>query len=93
MRNLVGAAGALLIAALALFGNARPAAADIVYPWCGNYGGRDSPGTPVCGFTSFAQCMAAMSGNQGTCNVNPLWVPAQRGQLRRSATVYVPERP
>jgi hypothetical protein len=95
MRALVWAACALLIAALMPGGNAGPARAEIVYPWCGNFsGGEGGVGAPNCGFTSFEQCMAAVSGNQGTCSVNPLWVPPdQRGQLRRSATVYVPAHP
>ena len=38
-------------------------------PWCANYGGRGGGGTN-CGFYSFAQCMAALSGNGGMCTRN-----------------------
>jgi hypothetical protein len=41
-------------------------------PWCANYGFRTN-----CGFYSFAQCMAAVSGNAGFCSrnqfENPHW--------------------
>jgi hypothetical protein len=53
----------------ATFGNAPASAA--VYPWCAYYGGRLS-GTN-CGFVTFEQCMAAISGNGGFCNNNPLY--------------------
>jgi Protein of unknown function (DUF3551) len=38
-------------------------------PWCAQYGSKGSPGS--CGFYSFQQCMAALSGNGGFCNRNP----------------------
>jgi Protein of unknown function (DUF3551) len=46
-------------------------ASAAVYPWCAYYGGRLS-GTN-CGFVTFEQCMAAISGNGGFCNNNPLY--------------------
>ena len=39
------------------------------YPWCAQYGGRDG-GAQNCGFSTFGQCMAALSGNGGFCNRN-----------------------
>jgi hypothetical protein len=46
-------------------------------PWCANYGGRGGGGTN-CGFYSFAQCMAAVSGTGGFCTRNY----AERGDRR-----------
>jgi hypothetical protein len=37
-------------------------------PWCANYG--TGPGMN-CGFYSFQQCMATLSGNGGSCQHNP----------------------
>jgi hypothetical protein len=53
-------------------------------PWCAQYGGGDKGGGTNCGFYSFEQCMAAISGNGGFCTKNqfenPYWGgrPAQR---------------
>jgi hypothetical protein len=38
-------------------------------PWCAQYGGRGNGGTN-CGFYSFQQCMAAVSGTGGFCTQN-----------------------
>jgi hypothetical protein len=37
-------------------------------PWCAYYTGR---GGTNCGFRSYAQCQAAVSGVGGTCSPNP----------------------
>jgi hypothetical protein len=49
--------------------------AYVYYPWCALYGGGESPGTPVCGFNTDQQCMAAVSGTQGFCQKN--WPPSR----------------
>ena len=36
--------------------------------WCAHYGGK---GGTNCGFQSFAQCQAAVSGTGGFCSQNP----------------------
>ena len=41
------------------------------YPWCADYAGF---GSQNCGFTTFQQCMAALSGNGGFCNANTQYV-------------------
>jgi Protein of unknown function (DUF3551) len=41
------------------------------YPWCADYAGF---GSQNCGFTTIQQCMAALSGNGGFCNVNTQYV-------------------
>ncbi len=42
------------------------------YPWCAQYSYRDGA---TCGFTSFQQCMATVSGIGGFCQANNLYVP------------------
>ena len=37
------------------------------YPWCAHYGG---PGGTNCGFTTYDQCMATISGMGGSCMQN-----------------------
>ena len=71
--SLSAAAAAIVVSAFASF-TPTPAEAMVIYQWCGYYGGRgDSGGGANCGFVTRAQCMAAISGTQGFCNVNPWW--------------------
>jgi Protein of unknown function (DUF3551) len=74
----------ILLAAMfgALAVSAMPAAAEITYPWCAQYGERD--GARNCGFSTWNQCMAALSGNGGYCIENPMYQPAAQGASRRS---------
>lgn len=44
------------------------------YPWCAEYG-TDMGGSRNCGFSTYEQCMAALSGNGGFCNRNSQYVP------------------
>jgi len=44
------------------------------YPWCARYGGREGGGTN-CGFTTFEQCQATVSGIGGFCDRNTLYQP------------------
>jgi len=39
------------------------------YPWCADYGGQMG-GSSNCGFSTYEQCQAALSGNGGFCNRN-----------------------
>ncbi len=50
----------------------RPAVAGYNLPWCANY--YDS-NVVACSFTSFAQCMASVSGVGGHCTQNFLYPP------------------
>jgi hypothetical protein len=65
----------ILFLTLALFaviaGNAARAEAQN-YPWCADYAGF---GSQNCGFTTYQQCLAALSGNGGFCNANTQYVP------------------
>jgi hypothetical protein len=40
------------------------------YPWCARYGGGRG-GAQNCGFVSFEQCMATVTGIGGYCARNP----------------------
>ena len=44
------------------------------YPWCAQYSGAMS-GTTNCGFVSFAQCMATVTGIGGFCVLNNTYQP------------------
>ena len=57
------------------------------YPWCAQYSGVMG-GAMNCGFVSFAQCMADVSGIGGFCMLNnryqpPLPAAAARHQARQ----------
>ena len=58
----------VLLAIIALAVERSPAAAQNA-PWCAYYKG--GSGTS-CGFQTFEQCLASVSGVGGTCNRNPL---------------------
>jgi len=70
------------VALLALATNAPIAVAATVYPWCAHYGGPDSSGYVNCGFTTREQCMATVSGSQGTCEMNVNYPPPGPQQPR-----------
>jgi hypothetical protein len=50
----------------------RPAAAEIVYPYCAMVVGEEE--AQNCGYDTLAQCRAAMSGLPGYCQPNPRYV-------------------
>jgi hypothetical protein len=62
---------------IGLAGAATPAQAQN-YPWCADYG-EEMGGSSNCGFSTFEQCMAALSGNGGFCNRNTQYVPSGGG--------------
>jgi hypothetical protein len=49
----------------------EPAAAQN-YPWCAVY---SAHGAENCGFSTYGQCMATLSGMGGFCNPNTQYVP------------------
>lgn len=59
------------LAVSSLLSSAPAAAAE--YPWCAQYGGRD--GGRNCGFVSYQQCMATISGTGGFCERNQFYTP------------------
>jgi len=66
----------LLIAttALGLWAGSEPSRAEITYPWCAQYAGAGIGGRN-CGFSTYEQCRATVSGAGGYCEVNPMYRP------------------
>jgi hypothetical protein len=69
-------AGAAL---LSLFVIADPAAAD-PYKWCAAY----RNGSNNCGFTTFEQCQASVSGVGGSCQPNQFYTGPDKTSVQRS---------
>jgi hypothetical protein len=64
----------LAITIFALLVGAQASKAEITYPWCGQYA-RDGRN---CGFSTYDQCRAAISGNGGYCIENPMSARARK---------------
>ena len=71
--------GILLALFVTAFGISGGAKADPYYPWCARYNGW----TIVCSFTSFAQCMATVSGVGGVCQQNVMPPPFAERRVTR----------
>jgi len=54
------------------------------YPWCAQYSGRALGGAMNCGFVSFQQCLATVSGIGGFCVRNTLYQPPPGPHRRHS---------
>ena len=79
---LVGATAAVTILSASNVAQARE------YPWCAYYGGRDFAATN-CGFVTFAQCQATISGIGGSCQPNPAYRGrTTEGRSRRQVERY-----
>ena len=52
------------------------------YPWCAQYSTRG--GARNCGFVSWQQCMATVSGVGGFCDRNYMYQPGQGQRVRRN---------
>ena len=76
MRTIAFSVGTIVATLLSGVGSSH---ADY-YPWCAQY--TMPGGASNCGFTTLAQCRAAVSGVGGYCIQNP-WYLQQTGQLRR----------
>ena len=68
----IAVTGALAILLLAAAPSNQAQARE--YPWCARYDWT----TTNCGFVSFQQCLATISGIGGRCEQNPRYVPEQR---------------
>jgi uncharacterized protein DUF3551 len=68
----------------------QPSTAETTYPWCARYAQDNTracsvsapdqcrvpvSGTVNCGFASYEQCRAALNGNGGSCEQNPMFSP------------------
>jgi hypothetical protein len=78
MKAVLFLAGLLLATA----GVVVPAAAQN-YPWCAQYSGGDAGGGRNCGFSTFAQCLADVSGIGGFCERNNTYQPGPVSHKRR----------
>jgi hypothetical protein len=56
------------------------------YPWCAQYSGRALGGAMNCGFVSFAQCMATVSGIGGFCIQNNTYQPPARRARKKKTS-------
>jgi Protein of unknown function (DUF3551) len=72
----------LLIAIAALSALASTAANAQNYPWCAQYSG-SMGGSQNCGFVSFAQCQADVSGIGGFCVQNDTYQPQLSSHTHR----------
>jgi hypothetical protein len=70
--------------ALAVLGGlaATAPAHAIEYPWCAQYG-RHGGGGRNCGFTSYGQCLATVSGIGGFCERNSFYKGQPPAKRRR----------
>jgi len=83
----VGLAAAAAIASLSTF--ARPAAAEIEYPWCALLSENGGGGALNCGFDTQEQCLQTIRGIGGWCQQNlrypgPPTAQPQRRHKRRT---------
>jgi len=49
-----------------------PSRAEVTYPWCAQYVVHSN-----CGFATLEQCRAALDGNGGYCDRNPMFRPPE----------------
>lgn len=80
--SLLGTAGiknAYGLSVITLFLIAAPAAAD-PYKWCAAY----RNGSNNCGFTTFEQCQASVSGVGGSCVPNQFYTGPDKSSAQRS---------
>ena len=72
---------AIALTVAAGFAAAAPAQAS-EYPWCAQYG-RYGGGGRNCGFTSYGQCLATVSGIGGFCERNSFYKGSPPAKRRR----------
>jgi hypothetical protein len=56
-------------------------------PWCAYYSGRFG-GASNCGFSTYEQCLATVSGVGGWCQPNTMYVPPSGRHRRDRALTY-----
>jgi hypothetical protein len=66
---------------LALVVGSHTSRAEITYPWCAQYGAGMDGGGRNCGFWTYGQCQAALSGNGGYCETNAMYRGPQPGMI------------
>jgi hypothetical protein len=84
MKATVSLLGVLVVTA-AISTISTPAHAD--GPWCAFYNGRFG-GATNCGFYTYEQCLATISGVGGSCEPNTMYVPPPARHRRYRAYPY-----
>jgi len=77
---------------LALVAGSDAGRAEITYPWCAQYGGGRDGGGRNCGFWTYEQCRAALSGNGGYCVENAMYRGPSPGMIPPPGGVPLPRR-
>jgi hypothetical protein len=73
---MLAAAGLAIVTA-----SAQPSSAEVTYAWCAVSAENDA--VRNCGFATYEQCRAAISGNGGFCEPNPMYQPGAAPKSRR----------
>jgi uncharacterized protein DUF3551 len=81
-----------VLALTAMLAGAGQGHAEISYPWCAQYGGGMESGGRNCGFWTYDQCKAAVSGAGGYCEVNAMYRGPQPGMVPPPGPVLLPRR-
>ena len=81
----------LALTVLAVLASSEQSRAEITYPWCAQYGGRGD-GARNCGFWTYEQCAATISGIGGYCEVNAMYRGPQPGMIPPPAAMPWPRR-
>jgi hypothetical protein len=87
MRILIAGALMAIVCGSPMF--ATTAEAAPIYPWCAHY--MMKGGARNCGFVSFEQCLANVSGVGGSCQQNTYYLdqpPARPRKLRHARRSY-----
>lgn len=75
------------ILAASVFAAPTAGQAQINYPWCAQYSGRDGGGGRNCGFVSWQQCMATAQGLGGMCERNLFYTGPETVVRRHKKTM------
>jgi hypothetical protein len=73
----------IVIALISLIPGPKAHAQSHWYQWCAHYGGGEMGSAIACGFTSWGQCMASVSGVGGVCYENAMPPPPRRSATRK----------
>jgi Protein of unknown function (DUF3551) len=57
-------------------------------PWCAYYNGAQFGGASNCGFSTYQQCLATISGIGGWCQPNTTYVPPPASSRSRRSRAY-----
>jgi len=81
MRAILPILTVVVITLIEVLASTAPGHAESTYPWCAQYGGGPRGGGRNCGFWTYHQCMAALSGNGGYCIANAMYAGPQPGMV------------